>query len=183
MLIRQGGSIADGAVAANRAIVRSSRNFRLKPAPTSRRQCEIDKLDGPPAIAATKRMTGIPDPGNEQVVAGRGGLALWDPTVERPRLGHLQRLLRLPGATVDHRYARGVQVIARCWIACQPARCCAPCRSVAASRRCRPCGLVARPLRGPGRMAPEPGPASRSCQAMRQLQFLHSACGDVLWIG
>ena len=84
-----------------------------QPAPPSARQCAIDELDGVSAVATAQRVARIADLGDKLAVTRRIGLALWHRAIERPRLRHLQRLLRLPGAPGDERGTGGLQVIVR----------------------------------------------------------------------
>ena len=79
----------------------------------SARQSEIDELDGVRAVATAQGLTRIPDPGDQLAVTRHVRLALRNRTIECPRLRHLQRLLRLPGAASDERGTGGFQIILR----------------------------------------------------------------------
>ena len=62
-------------------------------------QREIDELHRLHDVATAQRVARIPESGYEPAVTRNVGLPLRDRAIQRPRLSHLQRLLRLSQAS------------------------------------------------------------------------------------
>ena len=81
--------------------------------PASARQGKIDERDGPLGVPVAQGATRLANTSNEPAVARLVGLVRCHRAIERPRLRHLQRLLRLAGAAGNERDKRRIQVLMR----------------------------------------------------------------------